>query len=55
MVKISKKWIMSTDGGLCIPNIREFISQFGKVTFYDDIATEHWTHYSIPPFLIEKE
>jgi hypothetical protein len=46
---------MSTDGGLCIPNIREFISQFGKVTFYDDIATQYWTDYFVPPFLIEKE
>lgn len=55
MVKISKKWIMSTDGGLKIPNIRSFIQQFGKTTFYDDIAEKYWTCHSISPFLIEKE
>ena len=54
MVRISKKWIMSTDGGLKIPNIRDFIQSFGKVTFLDDIATKYWTHYFIPPFIIEK-
>lgn len=55
MVKISKKWIMSTDGGLKIPDIRNFIQQFGKTTFYDDIAEKYWTCHSISPFLIEKE
>ena len=55
MVAISKKYVMSTDGGLCIPNIRNFLESLGKVTYYDNIATEHWTDYFVPPFLIEKD
>ena len=54
MVSISKKYIMSTDGGLCIPDIRNFLESLGKVTYYDDIATKHWTDYFVPPFVIEK-
>lgn len=55
MVRISKKYVMSTDGGLTIPNIREFLQTLGKVTFYDEIAEKYWTHNNICPFLIEKE
>ena len=54
MVRISKKYVMSTDGGLTIPNIREFICSLGKATFYDEIAEKYWTHNNICPFLIEK-
>ena len=54
MVDISNKWIVSTDGGLVIPNIREFLASLGKVTFFDDIAEKYWTDYFVPPFIIEK-
>jgi ubiquinone/menaquinone biosynthesis C-methylase UbiE len=54
MVRISKKYVMSTDGGLVIPNIREYIQSLGNTTFYDEIAKKYWTHNNISPFLIEK-
>jgi ubiquinone/menaquinone biosynthesis C-methylase UbiE len=57
MVRISKKYIMSTDGGLVIPNIREFLQTLGKVDFicYDKDIEQKYAHINnISPFVIEK-
>ena len=53
MCSISQKYVICLDGGLVIPNIRDWLEQFGKVTYFDEWANEFWTHNNISPFIIE--
>jgi ribosomal protein RSM22 (predicted rRNA methylase) len=53
MCSISKKYVICLDGGLIIPNIRNWLETLGKVTYFDDWADQYWTHNNISPFIIE--
>ena len=55
MCKISNKYVMIIDGAVQIPNLKPFVEQFGKVTYFDEWAKKYWPSpsYSIPPFIIE--
>ena len=52
MCEISSKYVFCIDGGLVIPNIRNWLERFSKVTYFDDWAS-FWTHNNISPFIIE--
>lgn len=54
MCLISNKYVVCLEGGVAIPDVKNWITQFGKVTIFDDWAKENWTsEYNIGPFIIE--
>lgn len=54
MCSISNKYVVCLEGGVAIPDVKNWISQFGKVTIFDDWAKKYWTNeYNIAPFIIE--
>ncbi len=53
MCKISNKYVVVFDGALQIPDLKSFVSQFGKVTYFDEWAKKHWPESIVPPFIIE--
>ena len=53
MCKISNKYVVVLDGALQIPDLKSFVNQFGKVTYFDEWAKKHWPKSIVPPFIIE--
>jgi len=53
MCAISKKYVMSLDNGLIIPDYETFLPTLGNVTYYKDFAYKYWDVYCIFPFIIE--
>lgn len=54
MCSISNKYVICLEGGLTIPNTKEWLQKLGNVTFFDDWAKENWdSEYNVSPFIIE--
>lgn len=53
MCKLSNKYVLFLDGGMALPDFKNWLKQFGRVEFLWEFSKKYWTHWNIPATIIE--